>query len=355
MKAWRWVCTAAAGFLCLFVVLGVYLAWPTHPPDAAVPGRMPRLSHVFLIVMENHAPNTLTSSTTPYIRRLIARAGYDSSYFGVTHVSLPNYVALLSGRTDGTHSDNPNQAFTGPPLVSELNRHHISWQAAMQSLPYAGYRGNWYPEPPGKNPVRMPINALYAKKHDPFMLFPAIRQHDASHIVPLHTLVKELATGKQVPRFVWITPNLCNDMHGQPPGSRECPSNRPYLAVRDGNRFLRWMVPLITHSSAFHGPSVLFITWDEANTPHAIWQLPQWKQWLSWGPEAPRILGIPVGGGPVPLIALIPGTRQPPHIRVWADHYNLLKTIEAGFRLPYLSHARSPSVTVLTPLVEPRR
>ncbi|MCY0877350.1 MAG: phosphoesterase [Firmicutes bacterium] len=355
MKRWcAWPARLVLALGLLALLLGFYLAWPTHPPSVPPRQRVPVLSHVFLVVMENHAPNTLTGANTPYIHHLMQADGYDAAYYGVTHVSLPNYLALLAGRTFGTHSDNPDQTFSGPTLAEELNRRHISWEAVMQSLPYRGYSGNWYPEPRGQNPTVMPINALYAKKHDPFMLFTSVRQHDASHVVPLRILVRELHTG-QVPRFVWITPNLCDDMHGQPPGSRSCPSNRPALAARDGDRFLRWLVPQITHSSAFRGHSVLFITWDEANMPSSLWNLAAWKRWLSWGPLAPRILGIPVGGGPVPLIAIIPGRRQPPHVHLWADHYNLLKTIEAGFRLPYLGHTRSPAVTLLTPLLTPRR
>lgn len=87
-----------------------------------------------------------------------------------------------------------------------------------------------------------------------------------AHIVPLHTLLSELHSGR-VPRFVWITPNLCADLYGQPDGSRNCPANCSGQLVRRGNHFLRQFVPQITHSRAFSGHSVIFITWDEAKRP----------------------------------------------------------------------------------------
>ena len=338
--------------LALIALYGYLTVRPAEPVPKTLTA-VPPLNHVFVIMMENHSLDALSSRNAPYIHQLIRTSGYDFRYYGVTHVSLPNYVALLSGSTHGTFSDNPDQTFSGPTLVSQLDAHHISWQGVMQSLPHVGYTGNWYPEKPGTNPVLMPKNALYAKKHDPFMLFPAIAQHDVQHIVPLTTLTSELKSG-QVPRFVWITPNLCSDMHGQPAGSADCPSGDPQKLVRLGNRFLASLIPEIKRSPAFTGHSVIFVTWDEAQMPAHAWSLAQWKQWLEAGPAAPREFGIPVGGGSVPLITIIPGTKEPPHIALWADHYNLLKTIESGFGLSYIGHAESRSVVPLGSLVKPR-
>lgn len=340
--------------VAMLLALWIYLLWRPGEPQAEGGGPIPRLNHVIVIMMENHSLQTISANEAPYIHRLIATSGYDSTYFGVTHVSLPNYVAVLSGSTFGTYSDNPTQTFSGPTLATQLNRRHISWQAVMQSLPYPGYRGNWYPEPAGTNPVLMPKNALYAKKHDPFMLFGSIAASSSQSVVPLRTFRRELHTG-QVPRFVWITPNLCADMHGQPQGSRNCPAGSTGALIRDGNNFLAHLVPAITHSSIFRGHSVIFITWDEAAMPANIINVAGWKQWLLAGPEAPRLLGVPIGGGSVPLIVVIPGAKAPPHIREWADHYSILKTIEAGFGLPYLGAAKSPSVPTLGTLLRPRK
>ncbi|NMP21784.1 alkaline phosphatase family protein [Sulfobacillus harzensis] len=340
------VIVALAFYAFLFIRPGQTVPKETAP--------VPHFSHVFVIMMENHSLDAMSPKEAPYIHQLVARYGYDSNYYGVTHVSLPNYVALLSGSTHHTHSDNPDQTFSGPTLVSEMDQHHISWQAVMESLPAAGYTGNWYPEAPGTNPVLMPKNALYGKKHNPFMLFPSLAEPDKTQVVPLRTLNQELTRG-QVPDFVWITPNLCNDMHGQPIGSAACPSNQPQKLVAMGDQFLSKMVPEIMHSPAWTGHSVIFITWDEAQMPTKTVNLATWKRWLSAGPGAPRILGIPVGGGSVPLIVIANGVSKPRHLNIWADHYNLLKTIESGFGLPYIGHAASAQVAPLTPFLIPSK
>lgn len=350
----KWCVRIILAMLAAAAILYAFLAVRPSAPIPKSTAFVPRLSHVFVIVMENHSLDAMSAKEAPYIHQLVSRYGYDSHYFGVTHVSLPNYVALLSGRTYHTHSDNPNQTFRGQTLASQMDSAHISWQAVMQSLPRPGYTGNWYPEPVGKNPVLMPKNALYAKKHDPFMLFPSIFPVDRTHVVPLHTLSHELKS-RQVPKFVWITPNLCNDMHGQPVGSTACPSNHPTQLVAMGNDFLARMVPEIMHSPAWTPHSVIFITWDEAQIPAHTLNLAAWKRWLGAGPSAPRTLGIPVGGGSVPFIAIAEGVTTPRRLSIWADHYNLLKTIEAGFRLPYLGHAASPRVTSLSAFLTRRK
>jgi hypothetical protein len=348
----------AAAVVGLVLLVGALYLWPASPPASLVgrPHALPDFRHVFIIMMENESLKSLQSShADPYIHQLFSRDELDTAYYGVTHVSLPNYVAVIAGSTFGTHSDNPTQTFHAPTLAGQLDARHISWEAAMGGLPYPGYTGNWYP--PGRAglpPMVMPPGALYAKKHDPFMLFPAIVRRDRQHIVPLTTLGHQLARGG-VPRFIWISPDLCQDMHGQPvtPGA-ECPSNDTPRLIHDGDRFLQAWVPAITRSAAFRqGPSVLFIVWDEANNPGSL-APGAVRAYLAAGPAAPPLVAaLPwlgrFGGGQVPLIVVTNAGPAAHRVRLWADHYSLLKTVEAAWHLPYLGAARNPSVPTLWP------
>src|SRR5581483_12216399 len=70
------------------------------------PSGIPLFTHVFVILMENTSQATLKSATnTPYLAGLYANAAWGSDYHGVTHPSLPNYVALTSGGTQGIGCD----------------------------------------------------------------------------------------------------------------------------------------------------------------------------------------------------------------------------------------------------------
>ena len=186
-------------------------------------------------MMENTSYDDLLSPSNPnttYIQHLAATDGLADNYFGVTHVSLPNYIAATSGQTWGSNSDDISQAplFNHENLVDQLEAAHVSWKAYMESLPYPGDLVDTTPD------------GLYVRKHDPFLMYPDVYQNPAraDNVVPLTQLSTDLSTGK-VPQFVWITPNICNDMHG---GATACPfPNSPTdpaqaTLYKDGDNFL---------------------------------------------------------------------------------------------------------------------
>jgi hypothetical protein len=340
----------------LGIVVGASLAAlrPGGPQAVAQRERpLPAFRHVVVVMMENQSAAALLSNpAAPYIRKLAKEWAVDTDYYGVTHVSLPNYVAAIAGTTGGTHSDNPAQRFTMPTLADQLDARHISWQAAMGGLPYAGYTGDWFPAAP--NSTGEPPDALYAKKHDPFMLFPRLVARDRRHILPLARVLGEIRHGA-LPAFLWVTPNLCQDMHGQPNAARaSCPEDRPARLVRDGNAFLARFIPEALHAlRRAGGPFVIFVTWDEAAGPTS-WTPGAVGAYLAAGPAAPPLLpfwpnGPKFGGGRVLLLVLTNAGPRPLRVSLWADHYSLLKTIEAAWHLPFLGAAKSPTVPVLAP------
>lgn len=342
MRALGWVIVVAA------MIWGIYGFQPPHPKPVASGSSIPPFSHVFVIMMENRGPGLIGSPDAPYLTGLSRTWGYASNYFGVTHPSLPNYVALISGKTGGTHSDDPTQRFAMPTLVSQFERHHITFQAVMESLPHPGYQGNWYPPAPKKTlPITMPLHALYAKKHDPFLLV-----KDGilakNHVVPLTTLQNELQSGK-VPQFVWISPNLCNDMHGQPnQAGATCPENGVQTLVRRGDRFARTWVTRIMHSSAWSGNAAIFIVWDESDLTAPVYIPSHLRRYLAAGPAAPALVpALPalgaLGGGKIPLIVIAREGPHPIRVNTWSDHYSLLRTLEESWHLPYLGHAAQVS------------
>ena len=82
---------------------------------------------------------------------------------------------------------------------------------------------------------------------------------------PLAQLAKDLADNT-APQFSWITPNICNDMHGMSgpacpyPSTGAGPSAQQYQL---GDTFLHHWIDTITESRAWTKGSVIFVTWDE--------------------------------------------------------------------------------------------
>ena len=348
-----WAAAVAAAFALGAVVgpmaVSAQPGSPSHSGQAAgSSGGRFHLDHVFVIMMENTSYSDLLSPANPnttFIQHLAATAGLADNYFGVTHDSLPNYIAATSGQTWGSNSDDTAQAplFDHQNLVDQLEAAGVSWKAYMENLPFAGDLVDSTPD------------GLYVRKHDPFLVYPDVYNNPgrADNVVPLTQLTTDLAT-RNVPQFVWITPNICNDMHG---GAPTCPfpssPTDPLQAAlyQDGDTFLHTWVDAITHSKAWTRHSAIFITWDEGGFED---EAPFGPTDIRPGPDSPILPATPAdptsggggdlfggtvyGGGQVPMIVIANGVGH----RVdsaFADHYSLLQTIEQNFGLPLLGNA----------------
>ena len=66
-----------------------------------------KFEHIFYIMMENHATNQIFGNTAdaPYINQLASKYAIAEQYYGVTHPSLPNYLAAISGDFQGIWDD----------------------------------------------------------------------------------------------------------------------------------------------------------------------------------------------------------------------------------------------------------
>jgi hypothetical protein len=255
----------------------------------------PRLARVVVIVMENKScDEVIGSRDAPYLNGLARRAAFAARSFALTKPSLPNYLGLTGGSTFGITTDCAGCRVRATNLVDQLERAHISWKAYMEGMPAPCYRG---------------VQAgLYVKRHDPFAYYVDVtsRPSRCRRVVPFTQLRADLAR-RALPRFVWITPNLCDDMHS-------CP-------VRDGDRFLSELVPELERAVGPRGAIV--VTWDEGSA----------------------------FGRQIPTIVAGPAARAGARSLVAYDHYSLLRTIEDAFGLPHLRGAACPCTKPLAALL----
>lgn len=321
------------------------------------------MAHVFVIMMENTSYADLLSpsnANTTFIRSLASTYGLETNYFGVTHVSFPNYLATTSGSNWGSNSDDVAQAplLDHENIVDQFEQAHVSWKAYMEDLPSPG------------DTLTQTADALYVRKHDPFLMYPDVYNNPtrANKVVPLTQLSTDLSSG-HIPKFVWITPNDCNNMHGGAPSCPfpDSPTDQFQTALyQDGDTFLRTWVTAIMHSSAWTGNSAIFVTWDEGSFAD---DAPFGPNDTSGCCDSPRLPATPpnpatggggdlagstvYGGGHVPMIVV---TRHGAHGTTddtLTNHYSLLQTIEQNWHLPYLGNASDTrQVQSLAPLLE---
>ena len=210
-----------------------------NPSPARAAGSVPAFDHIFTIMMENHSYNEIIgSSQAPYINSLASQYGLATNYFGVTHPSLPNYLAATGGSTFGVNTD-CNTCFQSQPniAVDRVEASGRSWKGYMESMPSSCFVGD---------------SGEYAQKHDPFIYYDDIRLNstECNKVVPYTDLATDLSSASTTPNYVWITPNLIDDMHDG--------------TISQGDTWLSQNVPTILNSPAFTTQnSLLVITWDE--------------------------------------------------------------------------------------------
>jgi len=91
----------------LLGLLAVVLAGAASAQEGKVPIGVPRLDHVFVIMMENHGYNQIIGNPdTPFAESYANSANSATDYFAVAHPSLTNYLEVVGGSNFGVQSDN---------------------------------------------------------------------------------------------------------------------------------------------------------------------------------------------------------------------------------------------------------
>jgi phospholipase C len=226
---------------------------------------------VFLIVMENVSWSDLAGSTNaPYINNvLLPQCSYASNMFIIpgTFGSLPQYLWLESGTNWGVTSDSSDPSAhhfaTTNHFVIELQNAGISWKSYQESI-----SGTTCPTA---------SSGLYAAFHNPFIYFDDIYlspTNCTNHIRPYTEFERDL-TNNTVARYNFITPNMCDDMHG----SASCPAGN---RIRLGDNWLSTEIPKILNSQAYQNEGAVIITWDEGTAnvagPYGTIVLSSWAK-----------------------------------------------------------------------------
>jgi len=333
---------------------------------------LPPIRHVFVLVLENQSYESAfaTDASAPYLARALpARGALLSQYYAIGHASLPNYVAMVSGQAPNEQTQLDCPTFVqflpmagGPDAHGQLPGSGCVYPRSVKTLPdqleAVGLTWRAYMEDMGNDPAResatcghVPVGQRersqqaqlgdqYATKHDPFVYFHSIIDDGPrceGHVVNLTHLRADLASAATTPNYAFITPNLCHDGHDP-----QCVDGRAGgLAAID--RFLREWVPLIEQSAAFRADGALIVTFDESDHAGPTGSSACCAERPLAGAKYPPGFNGPGGGriGAVVLSQFVrPGTRS----QVPYNHYALLRTIEALFRLPYLGYAAEPDL-----------
>ena len=238
--------------------------------------------------MENKGYGSVVGSgNAPFENSLAKQCGLATNDNGVSHPSLPNYLAATGGSTFGVTDDaSPSAHKIGANSIFEqIGSAGLTWRSYIESMP---------------SNCDTSSSGAYAVKHNPAAYYVNVRAACGVNDVPLAgALDRAIATGS-LPSFSFITPDLCNDTH-------DC-------SVRVGDEWLKtWIPKILAGPNYTSGNTLVVVTWDEAEG------------------SSNRIPTIVIGPSvPVGTVA----TQR-------FDHYALLRTTEDILGLPHLQAAAS--------------
>jgi hypothetical protein len=357
-----------------------------------------KIKHVFVITLENENYTTTFGATTksPYLANVLtAQGALLNQYYGTGHVSLDNYVAMMSGqpgtpqtisdcntfadyKLTGTSTDGlglaigsgcvyPSSVLT---LADQLKAGGFSWKGYMGDMGNDPTRESATCGHPTLNSADLtqiaeapsasvPKGDQYATRHNPFMYFHSIIDSSdcGSHVVNLdNNLQNDLASLSTTPAFSFITPSLCDDGHDAP-----CVDGRPG-GLTSADAFLQKWIPIIQASPAYKD-AVIIINFDESGAASTsvdssgninvvetgavcCGQLPgpnlgtyPMTQTFPYKGASYNLVYQSYGGDRTGAVVLSPFVKGGTVSTVPYNHYSLLRTIEDIFIQSHLGYA----------------
>jgi len=243
----------------------------------------------------------------------------------------------------------------GITIADQLATAGMNWKTYQESFPFGGPNRVNYSDgnftnltdfskiKPTLNPPLASSNIvqLYAVKHNPFAYFRNVQQGTNSLVSFAQMtafdgaggLWGDLASG-DVPNFLFIVPNQCNDQHGRGNGTAFCnfdPNSdgkqsglNPALIIL-GDQAVEKIVNAIHNSPVWNkGHNAIVLTWDEND--YAV--QPIINQVVTVVDTNYGVHGIQSGQ--------------------FYDSFSLLRSLEGGFGIPCLNHACDASTAAMS-------
>lgn len=267
--------------LGLFLTLLGIASWASGTAIAAPPP----IRHVFVIVLENKdgAKTFAADSPAPYLAHALPRQGeYVPNFYGIGHVSLDNYVAMISGQAPNPQTQSDCQFYTSfmpgvigaddqavgqgclyPPTVAtignQLTSRRLTWRGYMEDMGADPARDNGtrcaHPALGSRDPTQIAsVRDPYATRHNPFVYFRSITDDTAycrDHDVPLSALAGDLRPPPPL-RASRSSPPTCAMTRTTPPAPTAHPEGFPRRtpSSRSGSRGSPRRRPSATGSSS---------------------------------------------------------------------------------------------------------
>lgn len=241
---------------------------------------VPHLDHVVVVIEENHSPaDVIGKAGAPYINSLAQNGAYFSQSYATPRPSQVEYLALISGSTQGVTTNGDINLGDIPNLASQLIASGRSFVTYSEDLPYVGFTGTSFDR--------------YVRRHNPSVDFSNI---PAASNRPFTDFPSDYST---LPTVSFVVPNLDDDSHDG--------------TVDMSDQWLQAHMSGYAEWAKAHN-SLLIITYDEGNLSDPTNHITT----IAYGADV-----------------------RPANYTNTINHYNVLRTLEDMYGLTPLANAAS--------------
>jgi hypothetical protein len=346
---------------------------PSKPKqEPKTPTKPPPITHVWLIVLDQQSFTNVLSqrAAAPYLtKQLLPQGTLLSGYSLVAHSELANDVALLSGQSPNTDTEQncPTYNEVQPPtidaasglasgvgcvypkatqtLADELTTGGLTWKAYVEGMneaapaagaPTAAASPSGAPATTCRHPALGAADPSQAPGHayqgfrNPFVYFDSLLEGGActADDVDASELATDLTAPSGPPNLSWIVPSACHDGSPTP-----CSAGAP-AGLAGADAFLKQTLPAILKSSAYRSDGLVLITSDAAPAAAASSKSTAGSKSAS-GSNPPK---------PVGALLLSPYVRANARVPGAYNQLSILASLERLFGIPLLGHAADASV-----------
>jgi hypothetical protein len=218
------------------VLIGIKVSLPTTALFAETP--LPVPDHIVIVIEENHSlTQVMDSEAIPFLQELTAAGALLTNVHAITHPSLPNYIALFAGSTEGVIANVCPLVLKGPNLRSALAQVGRSFVGYAEDLPTVGAQDC--------------IVGSYVRKHNPWVNWQTSPFHQVppAENRPFSDFPEDF---NLLPTLSFVIPNQQNDMHDGLYPDR----------IQRGDEWLRSHLGGYVQWAHTHN-SLFIVTWDE--------------------------------------------------------------------------------------------
>lgn len=323
--------------IAVLALAAASLVAPGPARAAAALEGVPAFDHVVVLTLENESASATFGPGSPatYLNGLRSEGVFLPNYYGTGHVSLSNYIAMVSGQpinpltmTDCAQISlwtcvQPQGLISGGRnLADQLEEAGLSWRSYQDGTSTPCFHGPYTALDTAGDPYQGHSTTgakNYADRHNPFIYFPNVIENAArcaAHQRPYADLGLDLLG--TLPAFSFITPDTCHDGHDDPCAG----SSTGGLVAADA--WLSTELPgLLTYLANNNG--LLVINFDEGSAPAGVADLSTPTDYL-----CPTCASLGIGGR-TGAILVSPRLPQGAEVTTSYDHFSLLRTVEDSF------------------------